>query len=98
MGKILNLRGQSRLAAESYRKSLDLLEALAAADPWNANAGRSLAEVLGMAGDSLSKGGDRAAARRHYSRAVDILERLAAKDPNNRRVGESLAEMKKKAG
>jgi non-specific serine/threonine protein kinase/serine/threonine-protein kinase len=75
--------GDRRAAMASYRRALDIREALAAADGATVEDRRALASALDTAGDLLWADGDFDATLAHYSRALAIVEALTAERPGD---------------
>ena len=75
--------GDTPGAMKSYRKALELREALAAQDPGNVEVQGELAVTLDSVGDMLSQTGDKAGANDAYGRALKIREALVASDPKS---------------
>jgi serine/threonine protein kinase len=83
--------GDTAGALVSYRKSLAILETLAAADPSNVEAERELIRAHGKLSDMLMLSGDRAGAIQQSTQLVAIAERLSSADPNNQAERRNLA-------
>jgi non-specific serine/threonine protein kinase/serine/threonine-protein kinase len=67
--------GDSAAAANSYRRALQMAEALVRGNPGN-RADEQLLAAAGLSlGDLVALGGDRKEALRHYRRALEILEK-----------------------
>jgi serine/threonine protein kinase/predicted negative regulator of RcsB-dependent stress response len=77
--------GDTSSAVESYKKAVEIREALAAADPANAQARRDLSWVYYWIGDVDATTGDTARASEAYRRALAISESLSAADPRSAR-------------
>ncbi len=83
--------GDTAGALVSYRKSLAILEAVAAADPANVEAARELIRAHGKLSDVLILAGDRAGAIEQSKQLVAIAERLSSADPGNQAERRNLA-------
>jgi serine/threonine protein kinase/tetratricopeptide (TPR) repeat protein len=83
--------GDTPGAIKSYRKALELREALAAQEPGNAEVQGELGVTLDSIGDILSQTGDKAGALDAYRRALKIREALVASDPKGVAARRSLA-------
>ena len=67
----------------SYRKSLDIRQAVVSADPGNVAAARELITSHGKLSDALMATGDAAGSLDQLRQLLPIAERLSAADPNN---------------
>jgi len=83
--------GDTAGALVSYRKSLAILEAVAAGDPSNVEAERELIRAHGKLSDILMLAGDRAGALQQSTQLVAIAERLSSADPGNQAERRNLA-------
>ncbi|HEV8041149.1 MAG TPA: protein kinase [Bryobacteraceae bacterium] len=83
--------GDTAGALVSYRKSLAILEAVAAGDPSNVEAERELIRAHGKLSDILMLAGDRAGAIQQSKQLVAIAERLSSADPGNQAERRNLA-------
>ena len=82
--------GDTPGALKSYRRALELREALAAQEPGNAEVQGELAVTLDSVGDVLSQMGDKAGATDASNRALKIREALVASDPKSAAARSSL--------
>ena len=78
-------------ALESYRRSLEIAERLAAADPNGAKAQRDLAVGYGKIAQVQNAAGDVAGSLASHRRALAIYEHLAQADPDNLQAQRDLA-------
>jgi eukaryotic-like serine/threonine-protein kinase len=83
--------GDSASALVSYRKALNLREALAAADPSDNGLRQELASSYLKIGDILWVEADWTEALDVYKKARDLNEQLAAADPSNKKLRNDLA-------
>ena len=70
-------------AVDSLRKSLAIVESLAASDPGNARAQRDLGLIAYRFGEVLNLIGDYSGALEKYQKALAVHERLSAQDPKD---------------
>lgn len=80
LGDSLRARGEIEQAAARYAEALTSFDALAAADPANAQARRDRAVALERLGDSSLAKGDLAAARARYEANLSLRQALASGD------------------
>jgi serine/threonine protein kinase len=83
--------GDTAGALASYRKSLAILETVAAANPGNVEVSRELIRAHGKLGDVLILAGDRAGSIEQSKQLVSIAERLSSADPGNQAERRNLA-------
>ncbi|MGD0297709.1 MAG: protein kinase [Bryobacteraceae bacterium] len=83
--------GDTPGATVSYRKSLAILETVAAADPSNVEAARELIRAHGKLSDILMLAGDRTDGIQQSKQLVAIAERLSSADPGNQAERRNLA-------
>ena len=75
--------GNAPAARDAYQQSFEILQQLAAADPDNAEAQRSLSIAYEKIGGVSLQLGDTVAARDAYQRSLKIFERRAVADPTS---------------
>jgi len=86
-------RAQGDLAGalKAFQDSLDIRQALAAADPGDAEARRDLSVSFNSIGDVRRAQGDLAGALKAFQDSFDIAQALAAADPGNAEARRDLA-------
>jgi serine/threonine protein kinase/tetratricopeptide (TPR) repeat protein len=83
--------GDTAGALASYRKSLAILDAVAAANPGNVEVERELIRAHGKLGDVLILAGDRAGSIDQSKQLAAIAERLSSANPDNQAERRNLA-------
>jgi tetratricopeptide (TPR) repeat protein len=83
--------GATNKALQAYQKELELCEALAQADPNNADAKRDLAFSHQRLGDVHLRRGATDEALQSYQKSLELREALAQADPNNADAKSNLA-------
>ena len=77
--------GETKGALDSYRKALEIRQALYAASPRDVPTGLDLALALNRVGDILSKTNEAKGSLDYYRKSLELTERLASnKDPKAR--------------
>jgi serine/threonine protein kinase/tetratricopeptide (TPR) repeat protein len=98
IGRNQSATGDIGGALKSFRKALEVREAMSAADITNARNQRELALSYTDSANALAKSGDRVGALEHYRRAASIREAMSVADPANIRDRRSLASLYSKLG